>query len=285
MNRMVIVIGMLLLLMTAIGVRAGPEPLDAVGLRHEQMLYTVVLVRAGGGSGSGTVIYSEQRDEDVHSFILTNYHVIDDAIKIEEEYDPRKKKDIKIERRKPVDVEWFIYNNLSRQIGRRGQRTNIVAWDKERDLGLLRLVDTENVVPRVAAMLPEDSNIHLTDRVYAVGAGLGEPPFVTSGELAYLDKQMGTQRYMLSTAPIIFGNSGGALFRWSSERDRFELIGVPSKVSAAGFLIVSHMSWSIPMQMIREFLRDFCYAEIAGESEHGNNCSEFGEPAVKTDDN
>ena len=99
----------------------------------------------------------------------------------------------------------------------------------------------------------------------AVGAGMGRPPFATNGLIAYLDARIDGHRYMMSTAPIIYGNSGGALFRFSGDRDRYELIGVPSRGTVAGFSIVEHMNWSIVIDTIRAFLRGNGHGFILGD--------------------
>ena len=60
--------------------------------------------------------------------------------------------------------------------------------------------------------------------------------------------------YLLASSEIVFGNSGGSLMRFSEKRDRYEMIGIPSRASAAGFSIIEHMGWSIRIDTIREFL-------------------------------
>jgi S1-C subfamily serine protease len=222
---------------------------------HEQMLYTAVSVDAGSGTGSGTVVHSDNHDGEWFTYILTNYHVIAAAISINEEWDPVEQEEVKKERRKPVRVDWFMYNKFSRKIGTAGKDADIVAYDSQADLALLRVRDHERGVDYVAYILPAGAPIYLFDNVWAVGAGLGKPPFPTIGVLAGLDEYIDDYPYLLATAPIIFGNSGGALFRYDEGRGRFELIGVPSKVSAIGFgQAVTHMAWSIPVETIRTFM-------------------------------
>ena len=74
------------------------------------------------------------------------------------------------------------------------------------------------------------------------------------------------QSLYLSTSPIIYGNSGGSLYVYSP-RNHYELIGVPSMVSAYGWgTVVSHMAWSRPISEIRLFLRDSGYGvKILGD--------------------
>ena len=77
---------------------------DDLTKRHEDMLYTVVLVQAGASSGSGTVVFSDIRGDDYETFVLTNFHVVDTAVKVGEERDPKAQKGGKRERREPVEV-------------------------------------------------------------------------------------------------------------------------------------------------------------------------------------
>jgi len=229
------------------------------------MLYGTVLVQTKRGSGSGTVIYSAERDGEIHTYILTNHHVVRAAITVREEWDSKKGVNIDVERRSQVEAYWFDYNDYSVNVGKRGLRANIVAYNAKADLALIRLVDSERFVTPVVPLIPPDDVLHLMEQVWAVGSGLGQPPFATRGEIAYLDAENNGYRYMMATAPIVWGNSGGALFRWSGERNQYELIGVPSRISIAGFTAVLHMAWSIHPDTIYGFLRDDGYCFIVNE--------------------
>ena len=56
-------------------VKAEPSE-KGCSIRHTEMLYTVTLLDVGRGSGSATVTYSGERDGEVQTYLLTNYHVI-----------------------------------------------------------------------------------------------------------------------------------------------------------------------------------------------------------------
>ena len=233
------------------------------GPQHEEMLDTAVRINT---AGSGTVLYSKQHEGKWESYILTNYHVIGEQITLREIWDGMKGKKVKRETREPVTAFWFDYVRCSRSVGTRGRIADIVAHDEQRDLALLRLRDTERGVKRVAYMLPEKESPKLGQTVWAVGAGLGYPPSMTSGEMAFAEQVINGYRYQLATAPIIFGNSGGALFAYSDIRKKYEMIGVPSRVSAAGFQAVTQMGWSIPTETVHTFLRDNFHGFIIGDS-------------------
>jgi len=248
---------------------ADPSP----QVRHEQMIYPVTLVQSGSGSGSGTVIFSDWHGGEVHTYILTNHHVIKNSVNVTKVWcsgppkcdEPAK---IDVERRDTVRAIWFEYNDLSRNIGTRGQKADIVAYSKLYDLALLRTRNTETPVEHVAALMPEEAPTYLGDPISCVGAGLGNPPFLTTGEVGFLDAEIKSEdsRYALISCPIIFGNSGGAAFRWSDERQRYELQSIPSKVSGTWSTgPVTHMAWGITMETVRKFLREHEMGWIIGD--------------------
>ncbi len=239
-------------------------PADLVQ-KHREMLYPVVVVATGSGLGSGTVIFSSEVDGAWQTYVLTNHHVVRSAITVKEEWDPKSQEEVKREQRSPVQVRWFDYNDYSREIGTRGQIADIVAYDATLDLALLQTRDTERGVDDVAHLMPEDAPLYLFEITWAVGAGLGKPPFPTEGAVSNLDQRINGQPYILSSAPIIFGNSGGALFHWSPERSRYEFIGVPAKVSGIWSGVVTHMAWAIPLATVRAFLRDNDFGFILGD--------------------
>ena len=235
---------------------------------HLQMLYPTVLVRLSNGSGSGTVIHSAQNEElEYESYVLTNWHVIQNYVKLTKVWSPERKEHVETENRRPVNIDLWEYNNFSVAVGTISRLANIVAYDKSRDLALLKVEDTERPMPHVAKLYPEDQDDGpwIFQTVYAVGAGLGKPPFPTMGLLSGYGKDTDGNDLYLASAPIIFGNSGGALYAYSPRRE-YELIGVPSMVSAYGWgNVVTHMAWSRPIAEIRLFLRANKYGFILGD--------------------
>lgn len=230
------------------------------------MLYPVVMIESETAKGSGTVIFSFMRDGEADTYILTNHHVVQSSIELKEEWDPIKKAQAHKEQRKPVRVLWWDYNALSRSVGVLGKTADIVAWDKDEDLAMLRVRDRERLIEHFAFLRRPTQTIHLFDEVFAVGAGLGRPPFPTVGVLSSLDIDIEGRRFIMSSAAVIFGNSGGALYRWSSVALRYELIGVPSRMAGTFFSVVPHMAFSIPMDRVFAFIRINCLGFIVGDS-------------------
>ena len=252
------------------------ELIEAPVKKITEMLYPTIMVDLSNGQGSGTVVFSGKRkheswkDEKVWTLVLTNNHVIASAVSIEEEFDPKKGKNIQKETRRPVHVRLWDYNDYSTAVGTTGRVARIVAWDKHRDLALLRLDDKERVIKNVATLWPEDvGGPYLFQKTWAVGSGMSNPPYPTEGLLSGISGKDAKGRALyLSSAPIIFGNSGGSLWAYSKSRKRYEMIGVPSMVGAFGYgNIIPHIAWSRPISEIRAFLRENDYGFVIGDED------------------
>ena len=252
------------------------EETEAPVKKITEMLYPTVMIDLSGASGSGTIIFSNNRvheswkDEGVWTLVITNHHVIDDAISISEEFDPKKGKSVKMETRRPVHVRLWDYNDYSTAVGTTGRVARILAWDKQRDLALLRLDDKERVIEHVAHLWPEDvGGPYLFQTVWAIGSGMSNPPYPTQGLLSGISgKDKAGRSLYLSSSPIIFGNSGGSLWAYSKKRDRHELIGIPSAAGAYGWgTIVPHIAWSRPISEIRTFLRANNFGFVVGDKD------------------
>ena len=261
----VIALGVMILIATH---KVHSEEKNSIPVQqHLEMLYPTVLVAVGSGSGSGTVIFSDMHEDEYASLVLTNWHVVRSAITVLEEWDSQKQQKIEKETRRPVKIEIFEYNDYSKSIGTTGRTAAIVAYDKKRDLALLRIDDRERSIDHVAVLYPEnkDSGPWIFQKAWAVGAGLGKPPFPTQGLLSGFAKDSYGNDLILGSAPIIFGNSGGSGYVMSP-RGTYELIGVPSMVSAYGWgSVVSHMGWWRPISEIRIFLRENQYGFVLGD--------------------
>ena len=243
-------------------------PVNASVLQmHSEMLYNSVrVVGERGAMGSGTVIFSAQYRGEQHSYVLTNHHVVARNIVIKEEWSNKEQKTVKFESLSPVTVEWFDYNDLSREVGTRGKVADIVAYSKTHDLAVLRVRDKETKVKYVANLAPRDRTLFLFEESWVTGSGLGQVPFPTYGLISNLDQRIKGLRYILSSAPIIFGNSGGTLYHYEESCDCYEMIGVPSMMSGSWNTgPITHMGWSIPMGRIYDFLIDNSLQFIWGE--------------------
>ena len=235
--------------------------------KHEQMFYPTVRVRTKKAGGSGTVVYSQKNDKDgeIYTYVITNQHVIADSVHLEKKWDPVLKRKVDKEILDTVNVEFFRFNNYSHTIGSFAVEADIVAYSEVeggQDWALLRVRDKENEADYVANMFPLDDldNIHIFDETYAVGASLGHPPVASNGMITYMDDEIEHYKYWMSSAPTIFGNSGGAVYRWSGTRKQYEYIGIPSRISIQpmGFSAdaITHMGYFIPIDRVYKLLED-----------------------------
>ena len=235
--------------------------------KHEQMFYPTVRVRTKKAGGSGTVVYSQKNDKDgeIYTYVITNQHVIADSVHLEKKWDPVLKRKVDKEILDTVNVEFFRFNNYSHTIGSFAVEADIVAYSEVeggQDWALLRVRDKENEADYVANMFPlEDlDNIHIFDETYAVGASLGHPPVASNGMITYMDDEIEHYKYWMSSAPTIFGNSGGAVYRWSGNRKQYEYIVIPSRISIQpmGFSAdaITHMGYFIPIDRVYKLLED-----------------------------
>ncbi len=227
---------------------------------HRRILYPSVRVRASKALGSGTVIYCKPEDpekypDEYETLVLTNHHVIADLIEVKEDWDSTRQVKRYRESRTSAVVEFMEYKQHSRVVSKNGKEARIVAWDDKLDLALLRL-ETVAHFDHIAAIASKERferGVYAFDWVYTVGAAMGEDPVITRGQLAGFGRQIDGEPYTLSTAPSIFGNSGGAVYL---EETR-EFIGVPARIAVQGFgSAVTHLSYSIPITTVYKFLEE-----------------------------
>jgi len=144
---------------------------------------------------------------------------------------------------------------------------DIVAYDKDEDLALLRL-RSETPVAAIAKLYPrgQEKELRVTMPAYAVGAALGEQPVITVGMLCQFGREIDNRDYILNSAAIYFGNSGGALFL----ADTHELIGVPARIAVVliGFSAdpIPHLGFAIPIWRIYDFLEAQLFRFIYDEN-------------------
>ncbi|NGX44891.1 MAG: Serine protease Do-like HtrA [Chlamydiae bacterium] len=231
-------------------------------VRHEKIALPCVRIRANKAGGSGTAIYSK----DGSTYVLTNHHVVTSCISIEKKWSALLKSERKIDVFEQVNVHFFDYQYSSRSIGGTTIQSDIMCYDKDEDLALVKLRSSK-LMP-IAELYPrgQESKLRIGMPVICVGAGMGEPPVQTGGFLSQFGQEIDRKEYWLGTAPMIFGNSGGALFLEES----YQLIGVPSqiRVMMLGWSVdpITHLSYSVPITRIYQFLEDQRFRFIYDDS-------------------
>lgn len=253
---------------------------------HEKYIYPVVRVSHGRWGGSGTIIYSKidtEQNWKYSTYILTNHHVISGAITIEEKWDSDLAKEIKKEKRSIVYVEIFKYRNLSTPVGTLKVEADIVLYNEDEDMALIKLRAEEQAqyVAKLMGGGPDaglDIAYNVMDETVAVGCSLGWPPLPTTGVITRKDYQVDSLPFDMSSSQIIYGNSGGAMFL----AETGELIGIPSLVAVIGWgTPIVHMGLFIGIERIYKWLEKEHYDFIYDLSKNEKDCLELREKEIE----
>ena len=217
----------------------------------------LVRVSTRSASGSGVVVYSADREKsgEYQTFVLTNHHVVSDAIHVARKWDSLRQRWIYSEQNDLVTVELFSYLREGRTVIGSPIKATIVAHKDEEDLALLKL-DYPLQVPHVAELLPADKPLRLADEVWAVGCSLGVDPLATYGRITDLEEMIDHRPYVMASADIVYGNSGGGVFTEDSvAASGFYFIGVPSRIMVMrNGQALTHMGYFIAITRIRGWL-------------------------------
>lgn len=161
------------------------------------------------GSGSGFVI-------DPQGFILTNYHVVEDADRI--------------------TVTFADGRTI---------RADVVGADPDIDVALLRVNGVSNL-PQ--APIGNSDGLRVGEWVCAIGNPLGYVHSVTVGVVSFIGRKLfdaSLDDYIQTDAAINFGNSGGPLIN-----ARGEVIGINSAISSRA----SNIGFAIPINQAMTIL-------------------------------
>ena len=227
---------------------------------HKELLYPVVRVLGAKGGGSGTIIYSKPDADDkdrYNTFVLTNHHVIAGLIEHKEDWDGLLKRKIEKEFTDFAKVEIFDYVNTSKVVSSNSHRAEIIAYDEQHDLAILRL-DTPRKAEYVAKLLPQDmvKKLNVFDEISVSGCSLLHDPIARFGRISYVDEIIDQKSYIMVDAGMYFGNSGGACFLATTG----ELVGVPSRVAVQGlgfgYDVITWMGYVSHPKRLYEFLKE-----------------------------
>ena len=277
----IIALGVSLAFIVLIGLTSVSDALSAMTGKeaHEKYIYPVVRVTHGMYGGSGTIVYSKLNTTEnwkYSTYVLTNHHVIDSAIRIEKKWDSDLAKEVKKEKRSIVYVEMFKYRDLSTPVGTLKVEAEIVLYNEDEDTALIKL-RSEEKVPYIADLLI-DATYNVMDETVAVGCSLGFPPLPTVGHITRKDVQLDSLPFDMSSSQIIYGNSGGAMFL----AETGELIGIPSKGIVIGWSTpITHMGLFIPIKRIFNWLETEHYDFIYDTSKNEKECLELREKEIE----
>ena len=220
-------------------------PVQANHTVTEIMDSTVKISDYKGGEGSGTVVYSKETKRGVLTYILTNQHVIQNNVD-----------DLVMITRYGKTIDY--------------QEAKVVAKSYPFDLALLRVHNVRHKAPYVWPYATFNNTEQPPGTpVLIVGFPLGQGPLPTEGLLSRTDYFNEGPKLTLSSAPAIYGNSGGGLY--VKGETGWELYGILRGVGSAPLSVyqtelplgqpvgifhfpVVQMSYSIPIESIKTFL-------------------------------
>lgn len=227
---------------------------DEIEGKLQKVLYPVVRVLNGTGGGSGTVVYSEDREGkgEFQTFVVTNHHVVDNLIRVTKVWDNLTQSYRYEEQNELAEVEIFSYANGGRTITKFPVKADIVAYVKAEDIAVLRLRHPFKI-EYTAKVLPIGLQLRLFQEIYAVGCPLLVDPMFTKGEITDLSEEIDQKTYVGGTANIIWGNSGGAVMaKFDGE---WYFCGIPSRgYGAPNGQFVTYMGYYISPDRIRGFI-------------------------------
>lgn len=180
------------------------------------------------GAGSGVIISED-------GYIVTNYHVIEDA------------------------------TNISVKVNNENVYTaKIVGADQQSDLAVLK-IDATGLTP---AAFGESASLEIGDEVVAIGNPLGQlGGTVTSGIISALDREINienqTMTLLQTDTAINPGNSGGGLFNLSGQ-----LVGIVNAKSSGSD--VEGLGFAIPVDIAKPIIEDLIeHGYVTGRVELG----------------
>lgn len=191
---------------------SGPV-LDATQI-YEKNVNSIVSIEGEGedsyGSGTGVVMTQD-------GYILTNAHVVADMRRVR-----------------------VVFSDNSVLPAR------LVGADSEEDVAVLK-VEAEGLVP---AEFGDSDQLRCGDMVVAIGDPLGYRTSITQGIVSALDRTVEVDGVLMdliqTSAPINFGNSGGALIN-----DHGQVVGITTVKIVSDDGAVEGLGFAIPMARVK----------------------------------
>lgn len=198
---------------------------------------------------SGLFVYSEEGV----NLVVTNAHVIDELMGDE----------FNLAEANFATVDRFDYDERGEILGFYQVQADVVAYNKNHDLAMLKLHDKRKY-DCVAALV--EQNYHkrakLFDEVILVGCALSDMPVPSKGIISSLSSEIERQMHWMSTAPIVMGNSGGGCF--VKDGGEYKLAGLARAIVALldedgdedhPKETYSHLNYIIPPQTTIPFIQ------------------------------
>ena len=213
------------------------------------------------GSGSGVII--SENDNEI--FILTNYHVVEDATELSVKFIDDKSYD-----------------------------ATIKGVSERRDIAVVSVskksIDSETLKQIKIATLGNSNDLKVGNGIIAIGNALGYGQSVTTGVVSALNREVTTDIYTQDMiqidAAINGGNSGGALLN-----NKGEVVGINSlkysQQATTSSASIEGMGFAIPISDVEELIKTLIKGEndttgvtlgIEGYMTTSSNLSSYGLP-------
>ena len=191
------------------------------------------------GAGSGVIVY--ENDDEI--YILTNYHVVDNATEL--------------------SVKFIDDKSYDATVKGVSERKDIaIVSIKKKD------IEEDTLKQIKIATLGNSDELKVGSGIIAIGNALGYGQSVTTGVISALNREVSTDEYVQDMiqidAAINGGNSGGALLN-----SKGEVIGINSaKYSSNGSITsasIEGMGFAIPISDIESLIKEL----ISGKNDEG----------------
>lgn len=241
----------------------------------EQILKPSVRVVAKKALGSGTVVYSKGGE----TYLLTNHHVIGGNIEYKDIWDGVIRKSIKKDFTSPVEVQMGRFDENGVYLASTSVQADIVAYSEQQDLALLKLRDkvdypVVNLYPKA-----KTETVPLLVDLVCCGCALGEKPVITFGNLNGIQIEIDNEDFWLSTAPSIFGNSGGSVY--AKDEGTWKFLGIPSRIPVIpigyGGNAITHLGFFIPAYRVYRWLENEVYNFVYDKTLTPADCEKMRE--------
>ena len=198
---------------------------------HEKCIYPTVMVLNEDilGNGSGVIVRSVKVEKEYENYVITCAHILGESEEL---------KNVKIL------IKIGIYENWSTLVGSKQHSCEIVAFNKQKDIAILKFKSESVVSVADMNLKPE---LYIGNDVLRIGCGFGEPFRVDYGKITSLDKSVGSfikNTYRVSI-PTIMGDSGGPVYHEG------KIIGIAESIRMAQIgsssSPVPHMCYVIPL--------------------------------------
>lgn len=183
------------------------------------LIRSTVRIRYERGQGTGVVVWTgiNKDDKRVRStYIITNRHVASGEYGTD------------------VEIESFAYLKDRNTIGVKRYEASIAFVSTQHDLSLIKLETSPDEKIDPVSIISQNDWDHVTlyQPLYLVSCGLGSPPYITNGNLSYVNRHETKFEFTTNT---IFGSSGGGIYN-----EHGELIGLVHAIRVANMRGFSH---------------------------------------------